>query len=36
LPRLGARQARAVVILPVTLRFEEPAAVKRMLRQALG
>jgi tetraacyldisaccharide 4'-kinase len=36
LPRLGARQARAVVTLPVTLRFEEPAAVKRMLRQALG
>jgi tetraacyldisaccharide 4'-kinase len=36
LTRLGARQARAVVTLPVTLRFEEPAAVKRMLRQALG
>jgi tetraacyldisaccharide 4'-kinase len=34
--RLTARQARAVVTLPVTLRFDEPAAVKRMLRQALG
>jgi tetraacyldisaccharide 4'-kinase len=30
--RLTARQARAVVALPVTLRFEEPAAVQRMLR----
>jgi tetraacyldisaccharide 4'-kinase len=30
--RLTARQARAVVVLPVTLRFEEPAAVQRMLR----
>ena len=36
LPRLGARQARAVVTLPVTLRFEEPGAIKRMLRQALA
>jgi tetraacyldisaccharide 4'-kinase len=34
--RLGARHARAVVTLPVTLRFEEPAAVRRMLRQAVG
>lgn len=34
--RLDARQARAVLSLPVTLRFEEPAAVKRMLRQAVG
>jgi tetraacyldisaccharide 4'-kinase len=30
--RLTARQARSVVALPVTLRFEEPAAVQRMLR----
>ena len=36
LVRLGARHARAVLTLPVTLRFEEPGAVKRMLRQALG
>jgi tetraacyldisaccharide 4'-kinase len=36
LVRLGARHARAVVTLPVTLRFEEPAVVRRMLRQALG
>lgn len=34
--RLSARQARSVVTLPVTLRFEEPAAMRRMLRQALG
>lgn len=34
--RLGARQARAVVALPVTLRFEEPKMVQRALRQALG
>jgi tetraacyldisaccharide 4'-kinase len=34
--RLTARQARAVVTLPVTLRFEEPASVKRILRQAMG
>jgi tetraacyldisaccharide 4'-kinase len=33
--RLGARHARAVVTLPVTLRFEEPGVVQRMLRQAL-
>ena len=36
LMRLGARQARAVVTLPVTLRFEEPKMVQRALRQALG
>ena len=34
--RLTARQARAVVTLPVTLRFEEPKLVQRMLRQAVG
>jgi tetraacyldisaccharide 4'-kinase len=34
--RLTARQARAVVTLPVTLRFEDPASVKRILRQAMG
>jgi tetraacyldisaccharide 4'-kinase len=34
--RLTARQARAVVTLPVTLRFEEPASVRRMLRQAVA
>jgi tetraacyldisaccharide 4'-kinase len=33
--RLGQRHARAVMTLPVTLRFEEPAAVQRILRQAL-
>ena len=36
LVRLSVRQARAVVALPVTLRFEEPASVRRILRQALG
>jgi tetraacyldisaccharide 4'-kinase len=35
LVRLSARQARGVVTLPVTLRFEEPAAVRRILRQAV-
>jgi tetraacyldisaccharide 4'-kinase len=35
LVRLGARHARAVVTLPVTLRFEEPGVVQLMLRQAL-
>ncbi len=35
LARLSARQARAVVALPVTLRFEEPASVRRILRQAV-
>jgi tetraacyldisaccharide 4'-kinase len=35
LARLSAPHARAVVTLPVTLRFEDPSAVKRMLRQAL-
>jgi tetraacyldisaccharide 4'-kinase len=35
LVRLSARQARAIVTLPVTLRFEEPASVRRILRQAL-
>jgi tetraacyldisaccharide 4'-kinase len=33
LARLSARQARAVVALPVTLRFEEPGSVRRILRQ---
>ncbi len=36
LARLTARQARAVVTLPVTLRFEEPASVRRILRQAVA
>jgi tetraacyldisaccharide 4'-kinase len=35
LVRLSARQARGVVTLPVTLRFEEPASVRRILRQAV-
>ncbi|HEY1454622.1 MAG TPA: tetraacyldisaccharide 4'-kinase [Roseiarcus sp.] len=35
LVRLGARHALAVMTLPVTLRFEEPGVVQRMLRQAL-
>jgi len=35
LVRLGARHVRAVVALPVTLRFEEPGQVQRMLRQTL-
>ncbi len=36
LVRLSARHARAVMTLPVTLRFQEPKVVRRMLRQALG
>jgi tetraacyldisaccharide 4'-kinase len=32
--RLTPRQARAVVALPVTLRFEEPAAVREILSRA--
>jgi tetraacyldisaccharide 4'-kinase len=36
LVRLGARHARAVMTLPVTLRFEEPKVVQRMLRLAVG
>lgn len=36
LVRLSARQARSVVALPVTLRFEEPASVRRILRQAVA
>ncbi|HSU99797.1 MAG TPA: tetraacyldisaccharide 4'-kinase, partial [Roseiarcus sp.] len=36
LVRLTARQARAVLTLPVTLRFEDPGTVKRMLLQAVG
>ena len=36
LVRLSPRQARAVVTLPVTLRFEEPASLRRMLRQAVA
>jgi tetraacyldisaccharide 4'-kinase len=34
--RLGARHARAVVALPVSLRFEEPRVVQRMLRELKG
>ena len=34
--RLTARQARGIVALPVTLRFEEPKTVQRMLRQTVG
>ena len=33
--RLAARQARAVIALPVTLRFEEPASARSILRQAV-
>jgi tetraacyldisaccharide 4'-kinase len=33
--RLTRRQAQAVVTLPVTLRFDEPAAVREMLKAAL-
>jgi tetraacyldisaccharide 4'-kinase len=36
LVRLNPRHARAVVTLPVTLRFEDPASVRRMLRQAVA
>jgi tetraacyldisaccharide 4'-kinase len=36
LVRLSARQARAVIALPVTLRFEEPGSVRRLLRQAVA
>jgi tetraacyldisaccharide 4'-kinase len=36
LARLNPRQARAVVTLPVTLRFEDPASVRRILRQAVA
>ena len=35
LVRLSAGHARAVVVLPVTLRFDEPGQVQRILRQAL-
>ena len=35
LMRLTPRQARSVVALPVTLRFEDPTSVRRMLRQAV-
>jgi tetraacyldisaccharide 4'-kinase len=35
LVRLDARHALAIMTLPVTLRFEEPGVVQRMLRQAL-
>ena len=34
--RLGARHARAVVALPVSLRFEEPRIVRDMLRELEG
>jgi tetraacyldisaccharide 4'-kinase len=33
--RLTGRQARAVIALPVTLRFEEPASVRGILRRAV-
>jgi tetraacyldisaccharide 4'-kinase len=33
--RLTRRQAQAVVTLPVTLRFDEPKAVREMLKAAL-
>jgi len=36
LVRLTPRQARSVVTLPVTLRFEDPEAVRRLLRRALA
>jgi tetraacyldisaccharide 4'-kinase len=36
LVRLNPRQARAVAVLPVTLRFEDPASVRRLLRQAVA
>jgi tetraacyldisaccharide 4'-kinase len=32
--RLSTKQARAIMTLPVTLRFEEPRSVKRLLRRA--
>ena len=32
--RLSTKQARAILTLPVTLRFEEPRLVKRLLRRA--
>lgn len=34
--RLAPKQARAVVTLPVTLRFDEPRLVRAMLRRAFG
>lgn len=34
--RLTPRQARAVTILPVTLRFDEPDVVRRIVRQAVA
>jgi tetraacyldisaccharide 4'-kinase len=34
--RLSARQARAVVTLPVTLRFDDTGPVRRILRLAVG
>src|SRR5277367_3143262 len=36
LVRLSARQARSVVAVPVTLRFEEPASVRRILRHVMS
>jgi tetraacyldisaccharide 4'-kinase len=36
LARLSARQARSVLTLPVTLRFEEPASVRSLLRHAVA
>jgi tetraacyldisaccharide 4'-kinase len=33
--RLSTKQARAILTLPVTLRFEEPRLVKRLLRRAI-
>ncbi len=36
LVRVSVRQAHAIVTLPVTVRFEEPGSVRRILRQALA
>ena len=33
--RLSTKQGRAIMTLPVTLRFEEPRLIKRLLRRAL-
>jgi tetraacyldisaccharide 4'-kinase len=36
LARLTAEQSRAVLTLPVTLRFDDPDGVRKLLRRALG
>jgi len=36
LVRLNPRQARMVVALPVTLRFDDPASIRRILRRAVA